>query len=130
MPEINWVNERFKCSLVQMFEQLKADIGSDVDERNKQLPPNSGFKFQLGGVQGNRFSVIREDTYEHFAHRSVVFVLEQNKIRALEGTNRLAELMSATITFNDLGECRFKVNGKERESWQFRKETLENLFFE
>ncbi len=129
MPEINWVNERSKCSLAQMFEQLKADIQNDIAERNKQIGQNPGYEFKIGAIQSNRFTVLREDAHDSFAHRSVVFVLEPNRIKVLDGTRSLAEILSTTITFNDLGECRFKVGGREREPWQFRKETLEDLFF-
>jgi hypothetical protein len=35
----------------------------------------------------------------------------------------------ATLTLNDMGECRLKINGQEREFWQFRRTALEDLFF-
>lgn len=129
IPEINWVNERAKCSLAQMFEQLKADVQSDIDARSKLLPQNTGFEFKLISSQQNRFAALKEDAHDTFANRSIVFVLENSAIKVLDGANKGAEIMKATITFNDFGECKFMVNEKERESWQLRRDALEHLFF-
>lgn len=38
-------------------------------------------------------------------------------------------IFEATITLNDEGECRLKINGLERETWQVRRTALERLFF-
>jgi hypothetical protein len=127
---MNWVNERAKCSLGQMFEQLKADVQSDIDARNKCFAQNVGFSFKMISSQSNRFAVLKDYANETFANRSILFMLDSRGIKVTNPANNNAEILNATITFNDLGECRFKVNGKERESWQLRKEALEDLFFQ
>ena len=57
----------------------------------------------------------------------VRFDRTEKGISVSDGSKRLFE---ATLTLDDTGECRLKVNGQEREFWQFRKMALEALFFD
>jgi len=38
-------------------------------------------------------------------------------------------MFEVTAAFSDRGECRLKVNGAERDSWQVRRMALEDLMF-
>ena len=131
MPEIDWVNERAKCSLGQMFERLKTEIAADIEGMNKLIPKHYGFEYKMvNSGRPDRFAVLKDHSAEPFLNRSILFVVEKSAVKVIDTADNNAEKLSATITFNDLGECKFKVGGKERESWQLRKEALEDLFFQ
>jgi len=71
-----------------------------------------------------RFAVVREDGA---FPEAVNFVLANGSITAQgeEGT----VIATATVTLNDRGECKLKTGPDELEPWQFRRRTLEKLFF-
>jgi hypothetical protein len=58
----------------------------------------------------------------------VYFKLENNNISVRDEEHVL--LFEATVGLNDVGECKPKINGQEREVWQMRRMSLEKLFFE
>lgn len=60
-------------------------------------------------------------------HRSVSFSLIGEVIVFRDDQKDVS--IAAGLTLNDSGECRLKVGSDERESWQFRRAALEDLFF-
>jgi hypothetical protein len=61
------------------------------------------------------------------AGQAIRFKLNPPKIEVLDAND--ARLFDATVTLSDDGECRFMVDGAEREFWQLRKRALEDLFY-
>ena len=61
---------------------------------------------------------------------SVDFIREQDRITVNYVTNSNAEkIFDASITLNNEGRCKLKVNEIELELWQVRRLALEKLFF-
>jgi hypothetical protein len=120
--DFNWVRERSECSAGKIFQQLALELEQDVGAINslRGSSPRYGFNFKQVGasisvsVEGNRLN------------RSVVFSLDDNRILVrLPGEKSFA----ATVTLCNDGKCRLRVNEETYSSWQFRKMTLEDLFF-
>ena len=122
--KLDWVTARAHCSISALFEQLVLEVEEDVNQRNKQRTEMSRYKFTTN-QSGNVFNVYSDSggTERHF----VYFKLETNKITVKDDN---ALLFEATVTLNDGGECKPKINGQERELWQMRRMALEKLFFE
>jgi hypothetical protein len=124
MNNFDWVKARYECSVAALFESLKAQLETDVAERNgmRNGPP---FYFGFKVVPNNtRVSVIVEGSE---IYDSVVFQLTNNAIEVKDNDGNLQ--FKATPMINDEGECRLNVNGSEKELWHIRKMALENLFF-
>jgi hypothetical protein len=118
-----WVKAFSTCALGQVFEKLKLQVQEDINARNNLTAPSIKM-FKLI-VEGNAFAVFL--VAPGVSGQGVQFTLTDTAIRVSDGGD--ATILEATPTVNDAGECRLKVNGQERELWQFRKDCLESLFF-
>ena len=123
--ELDWVKIRFECTVNQVFEKLHLEVKSDV-ERINSLQPTREFKIQRFG---DYFSVFQEGVL--VGPRAVTFKREQMSIEVTTHirSNNSKDPVIATIVVNDFGKCCLRVDDKERSFWQFRKDTLEPLFF-
>jgi hypothetical protein len=122
--DFNWVAVRLQCSLPQVFESLRLQVKTDVETRSAAQPESDrhyAFKFSSAD---RRFSAA---VIGHKIHRVVVFNLEGSVISVRDENDD--EILLATATLNDEGECRLKVGNQERELWQVRKMALETLLF-
>lgn len=124
MPErFNWVKARADCSLAQMFKKLEFGVREDVNAANEQRSPSDLHIFSM--VTDSRcFSVIRESSIA--LHVSIEFYLGSGEIKVSSGGQ---EKFVATLTLNNDGQCRFKVNEEELQNWHVRRMALEDLFF-
>jgi hypothetical protein len=125
MAEMDWIGVRSRCTAARLFEHLKEQLQKDVEDRQALRPPDNtwyGFHLDIGR---NRASVMLEG--HGLESEAVVFYLKPNSILIVDGAGK--HKFEATPTVNDEGECRLKVNGEERELWQFRKKALEEVFF-
>jgi hypothetical protein len=125
----DWVRARKLCSLGTIFEMLRLSVKDDIDTRNSMRKPITPdvpgvfmYRFDMAG-NGRNFTVIL--TGEKI-HKSVTFALADTFI---EIQNESAVMFKATIGLNDDGECTFRIDGQDRNSWQLRKMALEGLFF-
>jgi hypothetical protein len=125
MRDFDWVKGRAACSIETVFEKLRIDVESDIKTRNAvnertQGPPqvftivNNDASFKVLTAAGTRQSGVK-------------FSLGDKAITVTDSHG--TTMFEATITLNDEGECRLKVNGLERETWQVRRTALEHLFF-
>ena len=122
--EFDWVQVRSNCSLPAVFKELHLGVQNDVQAVGS-LPGVLGkVRFLVTPMVRGRFSVVRD---EGGFPESVNFVLADGKITAQDDGDLI--LAAATITLNNAGQCRLKAGSEELEQWQFRRKTLENLFF-
>jgi hypothetical protein len=129
MSEFNWVTARNACSLGNVFEKLKLDVQSDVEERQKlrqPLPlPEIGFDHGFVFTSNSRgFSASLKTGRLQY---SSIFALKEDHILVTDEEGE--ELLKATVTLNNERECRLVVGNEEMEGWQFRKKALEGVFF-
>jgi hypothetical protein len=124
MPEnFNWVKARADCSLAQMFKKLEFGVREDVNAANEQRSPSDLHIFSMVTDAGC-FSVIRESSIA--LPVSIEFYLGSGGIKVSSGGQ---EKFVATLTLNNDGQCRFKVNEEELQNWHVRRMALEDLFF-
>jgi hypothetical protein len=125
----DWVAERSKCSVREMFEQLKLGIKQDVEAINKTIQGNQQRDSRSTFKTAESLKTIKVFFDNPFNQGwSVVFTLAGNVIRVSDGeTNQ--PLFNVGIGLNVEGDCRFKLGEKECDSWEVRRKALEELFF-
>src|SRR5579862_7227418 len=109
MAEVNWVVALAQCSLTPVFIRLKAGAEADVRTR---MDLRQGDPVTFGVADhGEMFAVYRDDNSGRT--RKVTFTrnLHDITVVANDGTPEI----KATLTLNNLGECRLFVGGEELE---------------
>jgi hypothetical protein len=130
MNEFNWVRARAKCSLAQIFEQLRLEVQEDIEERQAmrgkdEIMGGYSHGFSFSGTSTKFSASLRgHQTPPH----SIIFALCKDKIEVRDETDHL--LLQFSVTLNGEGRCVAKVGSQEFEFWQIRLKTLESLFFE
>jgi hypothetical protein len=121
---LDWVKELALCSIPQVFKQLRLDVEEDVQAINgaKGLGSNNCFDV-VDNSAGNVFTVFQRN---RGTEREVMFMRgdEEIKIAHRSGTS-----FTVTLTLNNEGRCKLRVNEAELEQWQVRKMALEDIFF-
>lgn len=121
-PKLDWVDERAKCSIEGMFEQLTVGVREDVEKINA-LGSHGKFETILSGNVLNVYRI-----HSGAGRSAVFFKLKESAIAAYD-TDGQTVMFEAAVTLNDFGECRLKVKEQERELWQVRRAALETFFF-
>jgi len=113
-----------------MFTKVRHGIECDVSGRNAHLSEthkSNGVMFSVEDKDDGSFVVYRRGPG---LAGSVSFAIFGSCIKAIDAIGGTLEV---TIGMNDNGRCMLRVNGpdgiSELEMWQFRKKTLESLFF-
>lgn len=122
--DFDWVAERANCSAVAMFEKLRMHVEQDILSANKHRKTDTAM-FRLVDGGATRFSVLGEALGINTT--TVRFLLQNEEIVVTDREGKAS--LRASVTFCNDGECRLKVAGQECEFWQFRKMSLEDLFF-
>jgi hypothetical protein len=130
MPEIDWVNERFSCSLANVFEALRLQVQDDVGKWTKLHPTGNVRKISVV-THEDAFTVLSEPPPTAFGGSRAI---ERVEFRRHEKTIQVSDkggkkILEAALTLSDQGECRVKIDGQEYELWQMRKKALEDLLF-
>jgi len=121
--KFNWVTGRFHCSLAAVFKQLRLDAEEDVKTRNGLRPANAPYEFSIADSDG-AFAVKLEAQQ---VQKSVVFKLAEHAILVRDENGETK--FEIHLAYSDDGQCRLRVNQKEREDWQVRRMALEDLMF-
>lgn len=119
--ELDWVTERSKCTLANMFERLREDIAKDVDTRNALKCDAATFDISS---DSDRFVVGRSAAGE--TARTATFI-RRDRIIAVKWDSRPG--FEAGVSLCDDGACRLSIDGSPLELWQVRRRALEPLFF-
>jgi hypothetical protein len=119
----DWVTRRSTCSLASVFKELRAQVEQDVNTRNGLRPNYAPYEFSIADQDGG-FNVFLKAKELQMAVR---FVLAEHSI--LVKDDKGTELFAVSLSFNERGECKLKVNGEDREYWQVRRMALEDLMF-
>jgi len=123
MMDVNWVKTLHECSIDAMHEKLRLAIEADVKQRNELQSPGPHYEFRVVPAE-SAFAVIREGSE---LRESVEFSV-RGKFLIIKDTRRKT-ILKVSITLDSLGECKFNVGGVERNSWQLRRQVLEDIFF-
>jgi len=121
--KFDWVSQRYSCSLPAVFKELRTQIEQDVKTRNGLRPNNAPYEFSLVDHNGGFRVLLKGKELE----MGVSFSLGEHAI--LVRDDKGVEMFAVTLTFDDQGECRLKVNGENCSYWQVRRMALEELMF-
>jgi len=108
-----------------MFEELKLGIKQDVETFNSGMEDNPLRTIRIA-ANAKEIKVFPSDEFS--TGPSVLFSLAGNVINVSDGDTNKSRF-DIFITLNDDGECKFLVEGDERDSWQVRRKALEGIFF-
>lgn len=126
-PDFDWITTRQKCSLRQMFEELRVAIEKDLAIANGLLKKGAGLEFKMAGTT-DRFRVYIQSPYLDTGGIAIAIALSPKSILVHDGATGAVQF-EIGIGLNDDGDCRFIVQGKELDSWQVRRRALEDMFF-
>ncbi len=106
---------------MKVFELLHLEAKRNVETFNAASPQHEQWDF---AASNNVFSVVQRQFSGFVGMR---FTLVQDEI-AIEGEG-VSLRMIATLTLNDEGDCRLRVNDETLDRWQVLRRALEPLFF-
>lgn len=121
---LDWVRELSLCSIPQVFKQLYLDVKEDVEAINgaKGLTTHNCFDV-VENSTGSVFTVFQRNAD---AGREVTFKRGDDEMRV---DRKNGPSFTITLTLNNEGRCKLRVDDEELEQWQVRKMALEGLFF-
>lgn len=119
----DWVTARSACSPAKVFTDLRLAVEQDAKTKNASLSPGTEYSFHVQS-NGDIFSVALVRNQNQIIC-GVDFVLTESGI----SVRREDGEFEATLTLDDEGQCRLKIDDREFKCWQFRKWALEDLFF-
>lgn len=123
--DFDWVTARRQCVPAIFFEGLAQQARRNVDAMRDTRAGRIRPRFEFTHY-GDEFAVFDLDQ----AHRKVTVrlvgaVIETRHFGLADGSDR-----SATLTLDDNGECRVRLDSDVLQPWQFLRRVLEPLFFE
>src|SRR5687767_15144652 len=135
--DFDWVGAQAKCSTQSMFEQLRARIQADVQNRNGIFDRDDHWRFEFHS-DADEFEVTRLVGASGGAQPpgrgaprvtgSVRFVRNGRRIH-VQGEDVDVDFV-AVVTLDPTGHCRFAVGEAVYVDWEIRRMALEQLFFE
>ena len=127
--DFDWVTARDLCSLPKEFHRLKELVEENYKTRKRCMPPRHPYAYTFCAIDSDNFSVQRTDPPNESC--AVQFSLKNDRI-IVGGSNSVSHWdMTLTLTLNNAGECRFKIDGDgEYLRWQAAMKALGPLFFE
>ena len=112
-----------QCSEIPEFLTLRKIAQQNTKNRQKHLGEDSPVSFKFENKGQRQFLI-----YRNTPLAGVVFNLENDHISVQDLEEK--EMFMLTLTMNDDGECRFKIDGNgEFKRWQVMRKALEELFF-
>jgi hypothetical protein len=122
MEDFDWVTALSDCSAGEVFLRLKQQVESDIEIRQDLCPEGIHYRFRFM-VERDTFSAVVEG---HQILKQVVFS-RKGKTISVKGENANFD---ATVTLDETGKCKVRIDGQERDLWHLRKKALERLFFD
>ena len=124
--DFDWVGAQAKCNAASMFDRLRTRVEDDVRRRNGLLDRRDGWKFEFYS-EDDAFEVSRL-----VAPGKVGAVVQFERVGRrihVQGEDIDVDL-TAIVTVDANGVCRFVVGEAVYSDWELRKMALELLFFE
>jgi len=125
--DLNWVKTRAECTLSRIFKQLHDEIVVDIAMRSDNLSEShkaAKISFELKEEGNESFAVYRNGTG---MTTGITFSIAGTNITVMNGRGDI--FLQATVGLNNDGRCMLRRGDVDLETWQFRKEALEDLFF-
>ncbi len=134
-PNFDWVAERAKCSANEVYRCLALQVERDVKARNgvlsgKEQQYEVNFIFS-GSPDSASLTVTARTGGRFLGERSLASVIFTKIPEGILAVYADGKEISGLLTLSQEGECRLRVNDNAEYSfWQFRKLTLEPIFFD
>jgi hypothetical protein len=125
MPqELDWVTVRAACSVEQVFKELHQGVKDDVEAMNLLCEQREEAPIAMSTHRaGNAFFVGRGQAIKPV----VRFLLGKDRIEIADEVSN--QTFVVTLTLNNEGRCKLRIEQEEFEQWQVRRMSLEKLFF-
>lgn len=125
-PELNWVKQKFECSVRKVFADLYRGVEEDVKTANEVLRTSLRNRpFELApNATGDGFTVRREET----VRPTVTFRLVSEPERIVVNSGATKK-WNFSVGLNHEGHCVLREEGRDYELWQVRRMALETLLF-
>ena len=128
--DFDWVTARDRCSLRIEFHHLKRLVSESRHTRRRCAPEPHPYEYEFCEDGGDSFSIRR--TEKSSGDQRVVEFARRNGCIDVGGSDTDTPWrMKLTLTLNDAGACRFRIDGRgEYLRWQVARRALGNLFFD
>ena len=128
-PEFDWVSAQAQCNAGAMFERLRTQVREDVQRRNGLLGRSDEWRFEFES-EDDAFEVARVTGSLVDPKVSAVVTFERAGRRILIHSEDIDVDLTAIVTLDVSGACRFVVGEAIYSDWEIRRMALEQLFFE
>jgi hypothetical protein len=127
--EFDWVSAQAQCTVVTMFERLRTQVRADVQRRNGLLGRTDGWRFEFE-TEDDAFEVARVSGSLVDPKTNAVVTFERAGRRIHIHSEDIEIDITAIVTLDVGGACRFVVGEAIYSDWEIRRMSLELLFFE
>jgi hypothetical protein len=133
-PNFDWVAARAKCSASEVYRDFALQLKKDVATRNDLLSGNErrhevNFTFN-GGLEPTSLFVAARTGGNFLGESRLAHVIFTKSPEGIAAEYSDGKTLTAVLMLSQDGECRLKVDDVEYSFWQFRKLTLEPIFFD
>jgi hypothetical protein len=126
--DFDWVLAQSGCTTELMFKALLEGARKDVDRRNAVgFGRKDGWRFELHVEDDDNFEVTR---IAGSSAASAFVTFERAGPRIHVAGDGVDIEMTAIVSINPSGDCRYFVGENEYLGWEIRKLALDTLFFE
>ena len=127
--EFDWVSAQAQCNAASMFERLRTQVREDVQRRNGLLGRTDGWRYEFE-TEDDAFEVSRVTGSLADPKTSAVVTFEKTGQRIQIHSEDIDVDLTAIVTLDVGGVCRFVVGEAIYSDWEIRRMALELLFFE
>jgi hypothetical protein len=128
--QFEWVSAKAQCTAAVMFERLRAGVKQDVERRNALANLDDGLRFEFSD-EGEAFDVARlEGSRFTDGKVSALVRFERAGPRIHIRSEDVDVDVTAILTLDPAGQCRFVVGEALYAEWEVRRMALELLFFD
>ena len=127
--EFDWVSAQAQCNAASMFERLRTQVREDVQRRNGLLGRTDGWRYEFE-TEDDAFEVSRVTGSLVDPKTSAVVTFEKTGQRIQIHSEDIDVDLTAIVTLDVGGVCRFVVGEAIYSDWEIRRMALELLFFE
>jgi hypothetical protein len=127
--EFDWVSAQAQCNAASMFERLRAQVREDVQRRDGLLGRTDGWRYECE-TEDDAFEVSRVTGSLVDPKTSAVVTFERTGQRIQIHSEDIDVDLTAIVTLDVGGVCRFVVGEAIYSDWEIRRMALELLFFE
>ena len=131
--DFDWVSAQATCNTTTMFERLRTQVQADVLRRNGLFGRDDGTRFAVHDSEDEEEDAFEVSRLEGTgpSPRVTALVVFARVGKRIHITSEDFELdLTAIVTLDPAGACRFVVGEAIYSEWEIRRMALELMFFE